>query len=191
VIRLQLSLLSKMALQLSHLFAAIFAASYLVVLTLALPHGPYVPRLEPRYLEATNARNLKEHIEVYAIPYGVLEATSHGLTFYVILCHFLGRRPLFPSRFLKYEAWNIAAVTVSSLISIIISGVTLARTRGSRPLMILAGMQIVLGALVDIIHIHRIVSKAEGWTGSISFWAIPLLVVSIFSLYALYEFPCE
>ncbi|CAO2656528.1 Nn.00g053310.m01.CDS01 [Neocucurbitaria sp. VM-36] len=175
--------------RLSRLFAAILAGICLVVSTAALPNGPYEPILEPRYLETTDSRNLKEHIEVYSIPYGVLGVISHGLTFYVILCHLLGRQPLLPWKFLEKERWNLAVVSVSSLISIIISGVTLARTRGSRPLMILAGMQIVLNALIDFIHIHRMVLKAQGWSKSISFWAIPLLVVSIFSVYAFYQFP--
>lgn len=181
-----------MATRLSHLFGVtILAEFYLVSTTSALPNGPYEPRLEPRYLETTNAQNLRKHIEVYGIPYGILGVVSHALTFYVIMCHFFGRRPLQPWKFLEKERWNLAVVSISSLISIILSSVSLARTRGSRPLMILAGMQIVLGALIDFIHIHRMALKAEGWSRSISVWAVPLVVVSIFSIYAFYQFPCE
>ncbi|OAL45876.1 hypothetical protein IQ07DRAFT_603805 [Pyrenochaeta sp. DS3sAY3a] len=173
----------------------IFLLSSIVGFVTALPSNPssHYPklsaRLEPQRLETTNAANLQKHIEVYGIPYGVLGVVSHGLTFYVIICHFFGRRPLFPWRFLEKEKWNLAAVTVSSLISIILSSVTLARTRGSRPLMILAGMQIVLGAIIDFIHIHRVALKAEGWSKSLSLWAIPLVIVSVFSIYAFYQFP--
>jgi hypothetical protein len=102
--------------------------------------------------------------------------------------HFLGKSPLLTWKSRERRKWNLAAVSVSSLISIVISGVTLARTQSSRPLMIIAGMRIVLGASIDIIHIHRMVSKDEGWIHSTSYWAVSLLVVSIISLYALYEF---
>lgn len=170
----------------------IFLLSSLLSSTTALPYKPSKPssNLSPR-LETITAANLQKHIEVYGIPYGVLGVLSHGLTFYVILCHFFGRQPLLPWRYLEKERWNLAAVTISSLISIILSSVTLARTQGSRPLMILAGMQIVLGAIMDFIHIHRVALKAEGFSRSLSLWAVPLVIVSVFSIYAFYQFPCE
>lgn len=187
----------KMASRRSQILPFIVFLSSIVGFVTALPSDPSFrspklsARLESQRLETTNAANLQKHIEVYGIPYGVLGVVSHGLTFYVIICHFFGRRPLFPWRFLEKEKWNLATVTVSSLVSIILSSVTLARTRGSRPLMILAGMQIVLGAIIDFIHIHRVALKAEGWSKSLSLWAIPLVIVSVFSIYAFYQFPCE
>jgi hypothetical protein len=187
----ELSALFTMNTWLNQLLATAVIGAYLLCSTEAFPADVYTARPEPRALEITNAKNLREHIEVYGIPYGVLGAVSHGLTFYVILCHFFGRRPLLPWMALEKERWNIAAVTVSSLISIILSGVTMARTRGSRPLLILAGMQIVLHALIDIIHIHRMLVGSPGWSSSTSIWAVPLLVVSFFSIYAFYEFPCK
>jgi hypothetical protein len=187
----KLSAPSTMNTQFSRILATSLIGAYLLCLTEAFPADIYTARPEPRALEITNAKNLREHIGVYGIPYGVLGAVSHGLTFYVILCHFFGRRPLLPWMALEKERWNIAAVTVSSLISIILSGVTMARTRGSRPLLILAGMQIVLHALIDIIHVHRMLIGSPGWSSSTSIWAVPLLVVSFFSLYAFYEFPCK
>ena len=105
-----------------------------------------------------------------------------------MLCHFLGVRPLLPWMALKKERWNITVVTLSSLVSVILAGVTMARTRGSRPLLILAGMQIVLHVLVDIIHIHCMVSDRRNFA---CFWAVPLLVVSFFSIFAFYSFPCK
>ncbi|KAF2026571.1 hypothetical protein EK21DRAFT_73914, partial [Setomelanomma holmii] len=86
-------------------------------------------------LPPKNSTNLQSHIQVYAIPYGVLGVLSHALTFYVILCHLLGRRPLLPCQNLQKTTWNIVLVTLSSLGSVILSAVTLARTRGSQPLM--------------------------------------------------------
>jgi hypothetical protein len=187
----ELSTFSKMNTLLSQFFAIALIGAHLICSTEAFPADIYTARPVPRALEITNAKNLREHIEVYGIPYGVLGAISHGLTFYVILCHFFGRRPLFPWMALEKECWNIAAVTISSLVSIILSGVTMARIRGSRPLLILAGMQIVLHALIDSIHIHRMLVGSPGWSNSTSIWAVPLLVVSFFSIYAFYEFPCK
>jgi len=185
------STVSKMTIRLRQLFTMALIGAYLTFAADAFPTDLRISSPEPRDLVTTNAKNLREHIEVYGIPYGVLGAVSHGLTFYVILCHFSGRRPLLPWMALEKERWNIAVVTLSSLISIILSGVTMARTKGSRPLLILAGMQIVLHALIDIIHIHRMCVGSPGWSDSTSFWAIPLVVVSCFSVYAFYEFPCK
>lgn len=82
-------------------------------------------------------------------------------------------------------------VTLSSLISVILSAVTLARTRGSQPLMILAGMQIVLGVLVDAVHIHRLVMKSKGWSEGMGIWGVPMVVTAVFSVWAFYQFPRE
>lgn len=180
-----------MGIRRSQLVTTALIGTYLTFSAEAFPTDLFIPKLEPRALETTNAKNFREHLEVYGIPYGVLGAVSHGLTFYVVLCHLFGRSPLFPWMVLKQEIWNIAVVTLSSLVSIILSGVTMARTKGSRPLLILAGMQIVLYALLDIIHIHRMVVGSGGWNNSTVIWTIPLLVVSCFSIYAFYEFPCK
>jgi hypothetical protein len=178
----------KMTTRLKPFFALALAGAYFTFFSEAFPTDLYSPRPEPRALETTNAENLREHMEAYGLPYGVLGAVSHSLTFYVMLCHFFGLRPLLPWTRLTKHGWNVAAVTISSLVSIILSGVTMARTKGSRPLLILAGMQIVLHVLVDIIHIHCMVG---GRSNVVSIWAFPLLVASVFSIYAFYSFPCK
>jgi hypothetical protein len=149
------------------------------------------PALTPRFLPPTNATTLQYHIQIYAIPYGVLGFVSHALTFYVIMCHLLGRRPLLPWQNLEKTTWNIVLVTLSSFISVILSAVTLARTRGSQPLMILAGTQLVLGVIVDAVHVHRLVVKQEGWSNTLEWWAVPMIVTAVFSVWAFYQFPCE
>jgi hypothetical protein len=156
-----------------------------------MPSYHDLPALSRRFLPPTNSTTLQNHIQVYAIPYGVLGFLSHTLTFYVILCHLFGRRPLLPWQALQKTTWNIVLVSLSSLISVILSIVTLARTRGSQPLMILAAMQIVLGVLVDAVHIHRLVVKCEGWSNGLGAWGMPMVATGIFSVWAFYQFPCE
>ena len=148
-----------------------------------------LPRLTPRFLPPTNSSTFQSHIQVYAIPYGVLGFISHGLTFYVILCHMFGRRPLLPWQPLKKTIWNVGIVSLSSFISIILSAVTMARSRGSQALLILAGMQIVLGILVDAVHLHRLTVKAEGWSDKLGPWGVPMILTGIFSIWAFYQFP--
>jgi hypothetical protein len=155
------------------------------------PPYPNFSTLSPRYLPPTNSTTLQNHIQIYAIPYGVLGFVSHALTFHVILCHLFGRRPLLPWQTLEKTTWNIVLVSLSSFISIILSAVTLARTRGSQPLMVLAGMQIILGLLVDAVHIHRLVVKSEGWSNGMGAWGVPMVVTGVFSVWAFYRFPCE
>jgi hypothetical protein len=155
------------------------------------PSHHSLPALTPRFLPPTNATTLQSHIQIYAIPYGVLGFLSHALTFHVILCHLFGRRPLLPWQALQKTTWNIVLVSVSSLVSVILSAVTLARTRGSQPLMILAGMQIVLGVLVDAVHVHRLVVKCVGWSNGMGAWGVPMVATGVFSVWAFYQFPCE
>ena len=150
-----------------------------------------VPTLTPRFLPPTNATTLQSHVQIYAVPYGVLGFVSHALTFYVILCHLLGRRPLLPWQNLEKTTWNIFLVTLSSFISVVLSAVTLARTRGSQPLMILAGMQLVLGVIVDAVHVHRLAVKQEGWSNRLGAWGVPMIATAVFSVWAFYQFPCE
>ena len=148
-----------------------------------------LPTLIPRFLPPTNSSTFQSHIQVYAIPYGVLGVVSHALTFYVIFCHMFGRRPLLPWQRLEKTTWNICIVSLSSLISIILSAVTMARSRGSQPLMILAGMQIALGVLVDAVHVHRLMVKTEGWSNSLGPWGVPMILTGVFSIWAFYQFP--
>lgn len=148
-----------------------------------------LPILIPRYLPPTNSSTFQSHMQVYAIPYGVLGFVSHALTFYVIFCHIFGRRPLLPWQRLEKTTWNICIVSLSSLISIILSAVTMARSRGSQSLMILAGMHIILGVLVDAVHVHRLMIKAEGWRDSLGPWGVPMIVTGVCSVWAFYQFP--
>lgn len=157
---------------------------------LAPPYHDH-PTLTPRFLPVTNSTTLESHVQIYAIPYGVLGFLSHLLTFYVILCHLFGRRPLLPWQRLQKETWNIVLVSLSSLATVILSAVTLARTRGSQPLMILAGMQIVLGVLVDAVHLHRLLGKSEGRIDRIGAWGVPMVATGVFSVWAFYQFPCK
>jgi hypothetical protein len=85
-----------MTTRLKPFFALALAGAYFTFFSEAFPTDLYSPRPEPRALETTNAKNLREHIEAYGLPYGVLGAVSHGLTFYVMLCHFFRLRPLLP-----------------------------------------------------------------------------------------------
>lgn len=154
---------------------------------------PEYPAVVPRYLPPTNATNLQRHIELYGLPYGVLGVISHALTFYVIGCHFFGRRPLAPWMHMTKERFNLILTLLSSIVSVTLACITLARTRGSRPLLIIAAMQMLLGALVDVVAAHRylIAKRGKGWDNWISLWALPVLVISIFSIYAFYQFKCK
>ncbi|KAH6643215.1 hypothetical protein C7974DRAFT_387049 [Boeremia exigua] len=184
----------------SHMFAGVFSVwgwKVRIWTTPMAPHhaNPFVllndnlPTLVPRFLPPTNSSNLQSHIQVYAIPYGVLGVVSHALTFYVIFCHMLGRCPLLPWQPLKKTTWNICIVSLSSLVSVILSAVTMARSRGSQPLMILAGMQIVLGVLVDAVHVHRLIIDTDEWSNSLGLWGVPMVLTGVFSIWAFYQFP--
>jgi hypothetical protein len=150
-----------------------------------------MPILNPRYLSETTVDNFREHLELYNLPYGVLGVVSHGLTFWVILCHIFGIQPLMPWKRLESRTWNLVIVLLSSVISTSLACVALSRTRGSAALVTLAGMQIALGILLDIITILRAMAGPDGRPAWISLWSIPLLTVSCFSIYSYYQFPRE
>jgi hypothetical protein len=153
-------------------------------------------RLAPRGNFSTNATagsDFSSQIDAYSLPYGILGIVSHFLTCYVILCHYFGRTPAVPWRYLEFDRWNIAVVVTSSVVSTSLAVAALIRVRGSGPLMTLAGMQIVLSSILDFITVHRYLMSRRsqvttGWIGQVACWGAPLLVVSFFSVYPYTKF---
>jgi len=144
-----------------------------------------------RYLPETTAENFESHINAYSLPFGILGMVSHLLTHWVFLCHVFGRTPLWPWKYLQHQRWDLCIVIIASTVSTTIACVTLVRTRGSTALMTLAGMQIVLGVLLDAVNIHQAILNSEGWHGWVSFWVIPLDIVSFFSFHSYSKFECK
>jgi cyanate permease len=35
------------------------------------------------------------------------------------------------------------------------------------------------------------VVKQEGWSNTLGWWAVPMIVTAVFSVWAFYQFPCE
>ncbi|KAF2026570.1 hypothetical protein EK21DRAFT_92314 [Setomelanomma holmii] len=52
-------------------------------------------------------------------------------------------------------------------------------------------MQIVLGVLIDMVHIHRLMVKSEGWSNGMGGWGVPMVVTGVFSVWAFYQFPLK
>src|SRR5271156_1507514 len=59
-----------------------------------------------------NDKEMESKFGQYSLPYGVFGAISHILTYYVILCHYYGRRPTMPWKHLKKQLFNMCSVVI-------------------------------------------------------------------------------
>lgn len=130
-------------------------------------------------------KEMESKFDQYSLPYGVLGAISHVLTYYVILCHYYGRRPTMPWKHLKKQPFNMCLVVISSIVSIAIATVTLSRVQETQPLIVLAALQVVLGFIMDALNVHRFFQKQEGLIRATVLWGAILYGVSYASIYAM------
>jgi hypothetical protein len=130
-------------------------------------------------------KQMEAKYDQYSLPYGVFGAISHILTYWSLLCHAYGRRPLFPWQTLKKKPLNACHVVISSIVSITIAIVTLSRVRETAPLVVLAALQIVIGFVVDALNVHRYLKqKQDGLLIGTVGWGAILYVVSYATIYA-------
>ncbi|KAI9867543.1 MAG: hypothetical protein M1813_008342 [Trichoglossum hirsutum] len=130
-------------------------------------------------------KEMESKFNQYSLPYGILGAISHILTYYVILCHYYSRRPTMPWRPLEKQLFNMCSVVVSSIVSITIAIVTLTRIRETQPLVVLAALQVVLGFIVDALNVHRFFKKKGGLIRAMVLWGAILYGISYASVFAL------
>jgi hypothetical protein len=130
-------------------------------------------------------KEMESKFDQYSLPYGVLGAISHILTYYVILCHYYGRRPTMPWKHLEKQVFNMCSVVISSIVSITIAIVTLTRVQETQPLVVLAALQVVLSLIMDALNVHRFFQKQEGLIRATVLWGAILYGVSYASIYAM------
>jgi hypothetical protein len=130
-------------------------------------------------------KEMESKFNQYSLPYGILGAISHILTYYVILCHYYSRRPTMPWRPLEKQLFNMCSVVVSSIVSITIAIVTLTRIRETQPLVVLAALQVVLGFIVDALNVHRFFKEKGGLIRAMVLWGAILYGISYASVFAL------
>jgi hypothetical protein len=165
---------------LRHSFGSITASILLILLA---ANGTYAA--QNTTLSNADDKGMEAKFNKYSLPYGVLGAISHLLTYWGIICHYYGRRPIAPWKHLKKPGFNMYGVVISSLVSITIAIVTLSRVRETQPLVVLAALQIVLGAVVDALSVHRFLSKQEGLIRGTVLWGAILYGLSYASIYAM------
>lgn len=157
--------------------------SALIFLILLANNGAYAAE---RNLTNGVDKEMEANFNQYSLPYGVLGAISHILTYYVLLCHYYGRRPLQPWRHLTRAPVNMCSVVISSIVSITIIAVTLTKVHESQPLVVLASLQVVLSVVMDLLNVHRFLRrKQEGLIRATILWGAILYAVSYASIYAM------
>jgi len=143
---------------------------------------------------------LEEKFQQYSLPYGVLGVISHMLTLWVMSCHFYGRRPWMPRRYLKYNFFNMCSTVGSSLVSIGIAIFTLSHVQETQALVVLAAMQVVLSLMLDAVNVHRYFAMRRrvkyettevGLIRGMVFWGAILYGVSYASIYAMAQMSSE
>jgi hypothetical protein len=128
---------------------------------------------------------MESKFDQYSLPYGVLGAISHPLTYYVILCHSYGRRLTTPWKHLEKQLFNMCSVVISSVVSIAIAVVILTRMRETQPLVVLAALQVVLSFIMDALNVHRFFQKQQGLIRATGVWGAILDGISYASIYAI------
>jgi hypothetical protein len=126
---------------------------------------------------------MESKFDQYSLPYGILGAISHLLTYYVILCHYYGRSPPRPWKHLAKQPFNMCSVVISSVVSITIAVVTLTRMRETQPLVVLAALQVVLSFFMDALNVHRVFQKQQGLIRATVLWGAILYGMSYASIY--------
>jgi hypothetical protein len=115
-----------------------------------------------------------EEIKCYNLPYGILGFVSHVLTYYTILCLWLGRKPFWPFSRVKFSRFDLALGGVGLLVSTLLSIVTIVRCKDNWELTVIAvwklGMSLLNGAtaihvailyLLEEIRLRREEKKAK------------------------------
>ncbi|KAH6910728.1 hypothetical protein BKA70DRAFT_92241 [Coprinopsis sp. MPI-PUGE-AT-0042] len=91
-----------------------------------------------------------EEVKCYNLPYGILGFVSHVLTYYTILCLWLGRKPFWPFSRVKFSRFDLALGGVGLLVSTLLSIVTIVRCKDNWELTVIAvwklGMSLLNGA---------------------------------------------
>ncbi|KAI9779439.1 MAG: hypothetical protein M1839_007404 [Geoglossum umbratile] len=140
---------------------------------------------ENRTVPDTDDKEMESKFAQYSLPYGVLGAISHLLTYYVILCHYYCRCPTMPWRYLEKHSINMCLVVIASIVSITIAIVTLTRMRETPALVVLAALQVVLSLIMDALSVQRYFQKQQGLVRSTVLWGAILYGVSYASIYAM------
>ena len=97
---------------------------------------------------------LAKEIECYSLPYGGLGFASHVLTYYTIVCLWYGRKPMMPSRPVKYSWFDLILGVVGLCVSTAMSIVTIARCRNTWQLLVIAVWKLSMSLLNGITAIH-------------------------------------
>jgi len=143
---------------------------------------------------------LEDKFQQYSLPYGVLGVISHILTLWVMSCHFYGRTPWMPWRYLEYGLFNMCSTVISSLVSIGIAIFTLSRVQETQALVVLAAMQVVLNLMLDAVNVHRYFATRRrakyettevGLIRGMVLWGAILYGVSYASIYAMAQMSSE
>jgi hypothetical protein len=140
---------------------------------------------ENRTVPDADDKEMESKFDQYSLPYGVLGAISHILTYYVILCHYYCRRPIMPWKHLEKDLFNMCSVATASIVSITIAIVTLTRMREIPSLVVLAALQVVLSLIMDALGVQRFFQKQRGLVRSTVLWGAILYGVSYASIYAM------
>ncbi|KAH8801728.1 hypothetical protein F5884DRAFT_837833 [Xylogone sp. PMI_703] len=105
---------------------------------------------DPPYQNGT----LAEEIQCYSLPYGGIGFTSHVLTYYTILALAVGHSPWAPWRQNQRSKIDIFLTTVSLIVTIIISGLTMARCRSRWQFIAIAAWKLDLSVTLGFLSIH-------------------------------------
>ncbi|KAF8660104.1 hypothetical protein AX16_001662 [Volvariella volvacea WC 439] len=98
--------------------------------------------------------DLKSEIECYSLPYGGLGFVSHFLTYYTLLCLWLGRSPLWPFRKATCSKWDLALALTSLITTTALAIYTMVKCRDTWQLLVIAVWKLSMSLLNGITAVN-------------------------------------
>jgi len=103
---------------------------------------------------ASALESFSEEIKCYNLPYGVLGFVSHVLTYYTIICLWLGRKPLWPFSRVSFSRFDLALGGFGLLISTLLSIITIVRCKDTWQLLVIGVWKMSMSLLNGLTAVH-------------------------------------
>lgn len=116
---------------------------------MAVVQGSYVHAL-PSFLDPQKGSTPEEEMLCYSLPYGALGFISHIITYYTLVCLWLRRRPLWPSKEMNNWKWDLLLGIGSCVLPVALAIFTIVRCRNGWQFLLIGIWKMFMSALLGI-----------------------------------------
>jgi hypothetical protein len=104
----------------------------------------------PSFLDPVQGTTLQGEMQCYSLPYGGIGFISHLITYYTLVCLWVGRRPPIPWKELNWSKWDCALGIVALILSVGIAIFTIVRCRNRWQFVLLAVWKTFMSAMLGL-----------------------------------------